>query len=80
MSRKPQVSEEMMKKPMFREQAMAKAKEVFSPGDVVVHDIFGEGMILSAKSVGPDTLYEIAFDTVGTKKMMGTYAKIKRRV
>ncbi|MBQ9692233.1 MAG: UvrD-helicase domain-containing protein [Clostridia bacterium] len=80
MSRKPQVSEEMMKKPMFREQTRTAVREIFSPGDVVVHDIFGEGMILSAKSVGPDILYEIAFDNVGTKKMMGTYAKIKRRV
>lgn len=27
---------------------------------------------------GPDILYEIAFDSVGTKKMMGNYAKMTR--
>ena len=75
---KPKVSSEMLKTPMFREQNKAQVRETFAPGDAVVHDIFGEGIILSAKNLGPDTLYEIAFDNVGTKKMMGTYAKIKR--
>ena len=78
MSTKPTVSKEMLKTPMFRDQSKAQVRESFSPGDAVVHDIFGEGIILSAKSLGPDVLYEIAFDNVGTKKMMGTYAKIKR--
>ena len=39
---------------------------------------FGEGEILSVKSMGADTLYEIMFDTVGTKKLMATYAKLKK--
>ena len=54
------------------------AREVFAPGDRVKHLNFGEGEILSVKSMGADTLYEIMFDTVGTKKLMATYAKLKK--
>jgi DNA helicase-2/ATP-dependent DNA helicase PcrA len=50
----------------------------FVPGDRVKHMTFGEGSILSVKKMGSDTLYEIAFDTVGTKKMMKTYARLKK--
>jgi hypothetical protein len=28
--------------------------------------------------MGTDVLYEIVFDNVGTKKLMATYAKLKR--
>ncbi len=47
------------------------------PGTRVVHASFGKGEILSARPMGGDVLYEVAFDTVGTKKLMGTYAKLK---
>jgi DNA helicase-2/ATP-dependent DNA helicase PcrA len=53
-------------------------KEIFSPGDRVKHITFGEGEVLSAKPMGADIVYEIMFDKVGTKKMMGTYAKLKK--
>ncbi len=46
-------------------------------GQRVEHKTFGEGLILSASSMGNDTLLEIAFDTVGTKKLMAAYAKLK---
>ena len=39
---------------------------------------FGEGTVLSAKPMGSDMLYEIAFDSAGTKKLMATYAKLKK--
>ena len=42
------------------------------------HSIFGEGTILTATKMGTDTLYEIAFDTKGTKKLMATFAKLKK--
>jgi len=47
-------------------------------GDRVKHMTFGEGTVLSAKPMGSDTLYEIAFDSAGTKKLMATYAKLKK--
>ena len=61
-----------------RPAASNTAREVFAPGDRVKHMTFGEGEILSVKSMGADTLYEIMFDTVGTKKLMATYAKLKK--
>jgi DNA helicase-2/ATP-dependent DNA helicase PcrA len=48
-----------------------------APGKRVSHAIFGEGTIVSAKDLGGDVLYVIAFDSVGTKKLMATYAKLK---
>ena len=50
----------------------------FSEGDRVSHMTFGEGEILSVKPMGADILYEISFDKVGTKKLMATYAKLKK--
>ena len=49
-----------------------------SPGDRVSHVTFGEGEILSAKPMGNDVLFEVVFDKAGTKKLMGTYAKLKK--
>ncbi len=53
-------------------------REVFSPGDRVRHMNFGDGEILSVKPMGADTLYEIVFDRVGTKKLMATYARLTK--
>lgn len=47
-------------------------------GDRVSHVTFGEGEILSAKPMGADVLYEVIFDKVGTKKLMGTYARLRK--
>ena len=52
---------------------------VFSVGEKVIHPIFGDGMVLSAKSIGGDMLYEVAFDKVGTKKIMGNFAKMTKK-
>lgn len=52
--------------------------QTLRPGDRVRHITFGEGEILSAKPMGSDILFEVMFDTAGTKKLMGTYAKLKR--
>ncbi|HBN79979.1 MAG TPA: ATP-dependent DNA helicase PcrA [Ruminococcaceae bacterium] len=53
-------------------------KEVFHPGDSVEHKTFGTGMILSVSPMGNDTLLEIAFDRVGTKKLMSNFARLKK--
>lgn len=50
----------------------------FFAGDFVVHKVFGNGKILSAKAMGNDTLLEINFDTVGNKKLMANYAKLEK--
>ena len=61
--------------------ATAAAREsmnALNPGDRVTHATFGEGEILSIKPMGADKLIEVMFDTAGTKKLMGTYAKLKK--
>lgn len=52
--------------------------EKFKAGDIVMHQKFGRGMIVSATPVGSDVHYEIAFDSVGTKNLLGLYAKLTR--
>ena len=39
-------------------------------GDMVEHTAFGKGMVLSVRPMGGDALAEVAFDTVGKKKLM----------
>ncbi len=48
----------------------------YAAGDRVKHAKFGTGLVISAKIMGADIMYEIAFDDFGTKKLMGTYAKL----
>jgi len=50
----------------------------FKAGDVVIHRKFGKGMILSATPSGNDVKLEIVFDDVGTKSLMGSFAKLKK--
>ena len=54
------------------------AIERFATGDRVRHATFGDGTVLTVTKIAADTLYEIAFDTKGTKKLMATYAKLKK--
>ena len=43
-------------------------------GDMVQHKAFGKGMVLSVLKMGGDAMLEIAFDQVGTKKLMAKTA------
>ena len=43
-------------------------------GDMVQHTAFGKGMVLSVVKMGGDALLEIAFDQIGTKKLMAKTA------
>ena len=49
-----------------------------SVGDRVRHMTFGEGTLLSVTPMGGDSLLEIAFDRVGTKKIMANFARIRK--
>ena len=48
----------------------AASLPAFQKGDAVVHKAFGKGMVLSVQPMGGDALIEIAFDSVGTKRLM----------
>ena len=50
----------------------------FCAGDMVEHKKFGRGMILSVTPAGNDVKLEIMFDDVGTKSLMGSFAKLKK--
>jgi DNA helicase-2/ATP-dependent DNA helicase PcrA len=52
--------------------------EKFSAGDRVMHAMFGEGTIVSSRDMGGDVLYEVSFDNGQTKKLMATFAKLKK--
>ena len=52
--------------------------ESFVAGDRVSHYMFGAGTVLSVREMGADVLYEVAFDVAGTKKLMATYAKLRK--
>ena len=43
-------------------------------GDMVLHGAFGRGMVLTVTKMGGDALLEIAFDDIGTKKLMAKAA------
>ncbi|MDR1563853.1 MAG: UvrD-helicase domain-containing protein [Oscillospiraceae bacterium] len=50
----------------------------YKAGETVEHSVFGTGVIMSASPMGNDTMLEIAFDKVGTKKVMANFAKLKK--
>ncbi len=58
--------------------APKKSTETFMVGEEVTHRIFGKGMIISLKPMGNDTLMEIAFEKVGTKKIMANMGAVKK--
>ena len=59
-----------------RELTAARASVASAPlldlrqGDMVRHAAFGKGMVLSVRPMGGDALVEVAFDNMGTKKLM----------
>jgi len=47
-----------------------------SQGDMVMHAAFGRGLVISVMKMGGDALLEIAFDDIGTKKLMAKTASV----
>ena len=48
----------------------------YTVGMKVMHNTFGEGVIISVRPMASDCMLEIAFDSVGTKKLMGKIARL----
>ena len=46
----------------------------YNKGDTVMHAAFGKGLVLSVVKMGGDALLEVAFDDIGTKKLMAKTA------
>ena len=54
----------------------AKPSVKFKPGQRVYHKVFGDGTVVSVVNMSSDSMLEVAFDKVGTKKLMSNYAKL----
>lgn len=52
----------------------------YQVGTRIRHKIFGEGTILSVTDMANDSMLEIGFDQVGTKKVMANFASSKMQV
>lgn len=50
----------------------------YSAGERVQHNVFGDGTVISVKPMANDAMLEIAFDNVGTKRIMANLAKLKK--
>ena len=70
--RKPQPKR--TESPMVSASAKPAAYLDLNKGDMVLHAAFGRGMVLSVMKMGGDALLEIAFDDIGTKKLMAKTA------
>ena len=58
----------------YNTSATAASYLELNKGDMVQHTAFGRGMVLSVVKMGGDALLEIAFDQIGTKKLMAKTA------
>ncbi|HEX6379745.1 MAG TPA: 3'-5' exonuclease, partial [Acidimicrobiia bacterium] len=59
------------------QSALAPIPEV-SAGDTVVHDRFGEGVVLSVSGMGQDTEIVVVFEDEGEKRLLLAYAPLKK--
>ena len=82
---KPPVNHEV--KSMSLQQQLSRNKKKSAPvvtgneytvGERVKHNIFGEGTVLSVKKMANDAMLEVAFEKVGTKKIMANFAKLQK--
>ena len=73
----------MQKKEQYRKaESSAIGKTASAPvldlnkGDMVMHAAFGRGLVISVMKMGGDALLEIAFDDIGTKRLMAKTASV----
>ncbi len=79
-----EISHEMTRRPEIGGGARGKSGaenygiERIPVGARVRHATFGDGEIISSRDLGGDVLYEVKFDTGAVKKLMSTFAKLRR--
>ena len=76
-NRQPYNNIQMPQKREFSSVASTSSKGSYlelNKGDMVQHTAFGRGLVLSVIKMGGDALLEIAFDQIGTKKLMAKTA------
>ena len=58
--------------------AASGGKKVFAVGDRVRHNVFGDGIVVKITPIANDSMLEITFETVGTKKVMANFAPVSK--
>ena len=83
-SYRDEISSEMRRRSEIGQTARTKSGaegygiEKIPVGARVRHAVFGDGEIISSRDLGGDMLYEVRFDTGVVKKLMSTFAKLRR--
>ena len=72
----PKAATSYYKSEVIKSKTSANFLEL-NKGDMVQHNAFGKGMVLSVVKMGGDALWEIAFDRIGTKKLMAKTASVQ---
>jgi DNA helicase-2/ATP-dependent DNA helicase PcrA len=64
----------------IREAVMTGRREPVevSPGDTVLHDRWGEGVVLTVSGAGSDAEATVIFEDEGEKRLLLAYAPLKR--
>ena len=65
-----------LRQPIYAKPTTTAATPVpeYRKGDMVQHKAFGRGMVLSVLKMSGDAMLEVAFDEIGTKKLMAKTA------
>jgi len=50
----------------------------FSEGDTVIHERFGQGIIISIEGEAPNNTASVDFENNGRKKLLLRFAKLKK--
>ncbi|MDE6036537.1 MAG: UvrD-helicase domain-containing protein [Ruminococcus sp.] len=72
------LQQQLARNKMHSVTSASSVRETYSVGERVQHNVFGAGTVISSSPMGNDALLEIAFDTVGTKRIMANQAKLKK--
>ena len=73
----PRTTQGILKEQIRKSETVNVAKATYlelNKGDMVQHSAFGRGMVLSVMKMSGDALLEIAFDEIGTKRLMAKTA------
>jgi DNA helicase-2/ATP-dependent DNA helicase PcrA len=72
-------SQKRVKKDLNPDFKREKDFMVFAVGDIVEHKLWGDGEILRAKNITDDLELDVAFKSVGLKKLLASIAPIKKK-
>lgn len=78
-TRKPSTGVHSQWRSSMNQQRRAPAQPAtYRPGQKVMHEQFGKGIVLSSTCVGEDEQVTVAFDDHGLKKLLASYAKLEK--